>query len=308
MPRGSADLVAAATDAGECVFVPGIGGAAGAHDRVLRPRGRPGHPGDLDGVRRRAGARAHAGGALPERGGPALPAGAGRADPADRRPRRQAVVGRSPGRRADEWVQPARAGGCPTACPSGRCGCCPRPRSSAWAPSSGCTIPSPALTSATDERRRVLLTLAAGRPPTGPSRPPPRSGRSASPGCGPGARTPDGATGTSGASAEARRGRPRGSGRRSSPRRSARPRGPGRPARTRAARSGSLTASLSAAARSATNASGSTGVPLPSSTCSIGTSQPVSPSTTTSGMPPVAVATTASSQAIASRLTMPSGS
>jgi hypothetical protein len=27
MPRGSADLVAAATDAGECVFVPGIGGA-----------------------------------------------------------------------------------------------------------------------------------------------------------------------------------------------------------------------------------------------------------------------------------------
>ena len=27
MPRGSADLVAAATEAGECVFVPGIGGA-----------------------------------------------------------------------------------------------------------------------------------------------------------------------------------------------------------------------------------------------------------------------------------------
>ncbi|HEY5248361.1 MAG TPA: hypothetical protein VIJ15_07940, partial [Dermatophilaceae bacterium] len=27
MPRGSAELLAAATDAGECVYVPGIGGA-----------------------------------------------------------------------------------------------------------------------------------------------------------------------------------------------------------------------------------------------------------------------------------------
>ena len=44
------------------------------------------------------------------------------------------------------------------------------------------------------------------------------------------------------------------------------------------------------------------------STCSIGTSRPVSPSATTSGMPPVAVATTGVSQAIASRLTMPIGS
>ena len=47
---------------------------------------------------------------------------------------------------------------------------------------------------------------------------------------------------------------------------------------------------------------------VPSCICSIGTSQPVSPCTTTSGIPPVAVATTGSSQAIASRLTMPSGS
>ncbi len=39
-----------------------------------------------------------------------------------------------------------------------------------------------------------------------------------------------------------------------------------------------------------------------------GTRLPVSPSATTSGMPPTALATTAVSQAIASRLTMPSGS
>ena len=52
----------------------------------------------------------------------------------------------------------------------------------------------------------------------------------------------------------------------------------------------------------------SSGVPLPSFCCSIGTSSPVSPSATTSGMPPVAVATTGTSQAIASRLTMPIGS
>ncbi len=69
-----------------------------------------------------------------------------------------------------------------------------------------------------------------------------------------------------------------------------------------------LSTRVSVPARSATNFSGSTGVPVPSSTCSIGTSRPVSPSATTSGMPPVAVATTAVSQAIASRLTMPIGS
>jgi hypothetical protein len=39
-----------------------------------------------------------------------------------------------------------------------------------------------------------------------------------------------------------------------------------------------------------------------------GTSRPVIPSATTSGMPPVAVATTAVSQAIASRFTIPCGS
>ena len=48
--------------------------------------------------------------------------------------------------------------------------------------------------------------------------------------------------------------------------------------RRSAARSGSLTASVSAAARSATYCSGSSGVPVPSVACSIGTSQPVSPS------------------------------
>ena len=39
-----------------------------------------------------------------------------------------------------------------------------------------------------------------------------------------------------------------------------------------------------------------------------GTSSPVRPSSTTSGMPPTALATTAVSVAIASRFTMPSGS
>ena len=41
---------------------------------------------------------------------------------------------------------------------------------------------------------------------------------------------------------------------------------------------------------------------------STGTSSPVSPSTTTSGIPPTAVATTGVSQAIASRLVIPNGS
>src|SRR5665647_3865727 len=59
----------------------------------------------------------------------------------------------------------------------------------------------------------------------------------------------------------------------------------------RRARCGSLTAWFSAWARSETKRSGSTGTPLPSATCSMGTNQPASPSTTTSGIPPVAVAT-----------------
>src|SRR6478752_6996737 len=65
-----------------------------------------------------------------------------------------------------------------------------------------------------------------------------------------------------------------------------------------AARTGSETTSVRACARSATNRSGSRGVPVPSLTWSIGTSRPVTPSSTTSGMPPVAVPTTATSQAI----------
>ena len=46
----------------------------------------------------------------------------------------------------------------------------------------------------------------------------------------------------------------------------------------------------------------------PPGSCSNGTSSPVTPSCTTSTIPPVAVATTAASHAIASRLTIPSGS
>ena len=60
------------------------------------------------------------------------------------------------------------------------------------------------------------------------------------------------------------------------------------------ARPGSPTRAFRAAARAA----GSSG----------GTSSPVSPSLTTSGMPPTRDATTAVPHAIASRLTMPSGS
>ena len=76
----------------------------------------------------------------------------------------------------------------------------------------------------------------------------------------------------------------------------------------RRAAAGSASTSRSVAASSPTKRSGSVGEPVPSRSCSIGTSRPVTPSSTTSGMPPVAVATTGSSQAIASRLTMPSGS
>ncbi len=74
------------------------------------------------------------------------------------------------------------------------------------------------------------------------------------------------------------------------------------------ARAGSDTTSVRAAANSVTNFSGSSGVPVPSVTCSMSTSSPVSPCWTTSGIPPVALATTAAPQAMASRLTMPSGS
>ena len=74
-----------------------------------------------------------------------------------------------------------------------------------------------------------------------------------------------------------------------------------RPARpSAAARAGSRQIALTASARPASNSSGGTG--------RYGTSVPVSPSATTSGMPPIADATTAVSHAIASRLTMPSGS
>ena len=67
-----------------------------------------------------------------------------------------------------------------------------------------------------------------------------------------------------------------------------------------AARPGSASTSPIRAASPASNAAGSAS--------SYGTSRPVSPSTTTSGMPPTADATTAVPHAIASRLTMPSGS
>lgn len=42
MPRGSADLVAAATDAGECVYVPGLGGALVPTVEVFGPEGDQG--------------------------------------------------------------------------------------------------------------------------------------------------------------------------------------------------------------------------------------------------------------------------
>ena len=105
-----------------------------------------------------------------------------------------------------------------------------------------------------------------------------------------------------------RSGRRRGCAGRSPPRRSAPRRGLGRRGPSRAPAPGRTPPPSAPAARSATKASGSRGVPVPSETWSIGTSRPVTPSSTTSGMPPVAVPTTAASQAIASRLTMPSGS
>ena len=76
----------------------------------------------------------------------------------------------------------------------------------------------------------------------------------------------------------------------------------------RFARAGSASSSFTRSAMSRAKRAGSTGSREPSSRGSNGTSRPVTPSSTTSGMPPVRVATTAVSQAIASRLTMPSGS
>ena len=42
MPRGSAELIAAATDAGECIYVPGVGGALVPTIEEFGPAGDPG--------------------------------------------------------------------------------------------------------------------------------------------------------------------------------------------------------------------------------------------------------------------------
>ena len=81
---------------------------------------------------------------------------------------------------------------------------------------------------------------------------------------------------------------------------------PARPIRSR--RDASAIRRLTAVARSASKRAGSTGVIGSSARSATGTSSPVSPSTTTSGMPPTALATTGRSQAMASRLMIPNGS
>src|SRR5215213_943474 len=75
-----------------------------------------------------------------------------------------------------------------------------------------------------------------------------------------------------------------------------------------AGRPGASSSSLTAAARARENASGSRGSTDPPPSASIGTSTPVSPGTTISGIPPTRDATTGVSHAIASRLMIPNGS
>jgi hypothetical protein len=75
-----------------------------------------------------------------------------------------------------------------------------------------------------------------------------------------------------------------------------------------ARRAGSARSALTASASARWNPSASRGSGDPPPSAANGTSSPVSPGTTISGMPPTAEATTGVSHAIASRLMMPNGS
>ena len=75
-----------------------------------------------------------------------------------------------------------------------------------------------------------------------------------------------------------------------------------------ARRSGSSSSTFTAAARSFENCSGCFGSTSMALMASGVTSRPVSPCSTTSGMPPTAEATTGVSHAMASRLMIPNGS
>ena len=152
----------------------------------VRPRGRRGHPGDWT---------AYDGEPVPvhplealslQRAGPALPPGAGRADPRRSTP---STPGRGrrpgPGDAPTTCVNARGVGAARRPAAAGRCGSCPRPRSSAWHRARAAASPR--------RRSPAPPTSAAGccsprcwPPPTGPSRPPPPSARTSLAGMRPG--------------------------------------------------------------------------------------------------------------------------
>ena len=158
MPRGSADLVAAATEAGECVFVPGIGGALVPTIESFGPEGDQGtqvtwtaydaEPVPVHTLEALSLAE------VDLRFRQELAEQTRQIDALDA----QAVDRPGPGTRRRVGA-PARHGACPTACPSARCGVLSTASVVSLGTELGLTIAAPpALTSATDERRRVLLT------------------------------------------------------------------------------------------------------------------------------------------------------
>ena len=280
-------LAAAATDAGECVFVPASAARLVPTIERSGPRATRA-PGDVDGVRRRAGAACTRGGALPEA---RWTCASGRRLAEQTRqidgPRRQAGTGPAPGR-STSCGQPT-AGDCPTACPTRRCG-----PSTASVVSLGTELgarqsPSSApLTSATDERRRVLLTSLAG-PADRAARPLRDVERASPPGCAPRARgrlrRPGGGSGEP-ARYHVQRWLPTEAQEKCSTAR----RPPGPPERARPVRVADPLGQRRGQVRhERLGVDGGAGAVLQLLDRD---QRPVSPSSTTSGMPPVAVATT----------------
>jgi hypothetical protein len=156
MPRGSADLVAAATEAGECVFVPGIGGALVPTLESFGPEGDQGTQVtwtayDAEPVPVHT-LEALSLGEVDLRFRQELAEQTRQIDALDARP--WSALARA---RADEWVQP-RGWGLPDGLPQRALRVLSTASIVSLGTELGLTLPSPALTSAPDDRRRVLLT------------------------------------------------------------------------------------------------------------------------------------------------------
>ena len=157
MPRGSADLIAAATEAGECVFVPGIGGALVPTIESFGPEGDQGTQVtwtayDAEPVPVHT-LEALSLNEVDLRFRQELAEQTRQIDALDAKP----WSGSGARARADQWVHP-RGWGLPDGLPQRALRVLSSASLVSLGTELGLTISSPALTSATDERRRVLLT------------------------------------------------------------------------------------------------------------------------------------------------------